>query len=521
VSSTGSKGRLEPSRFAAWRARMTERMARSSRVFLLGLVVACGVEVLAEWNQTLLEISVLRNAIRQKGENYVGILGKASDDELAASDRAGLDRLSHGIFDDEDAVYVRFTDASGKVVWDKLAPEFAQTFAHRGHTEPFAPHYAHLMERDTERLLHDPAGLKERVANSRYTDLAQAWTDATARVVAAVIPPKPPSAPRGGAIVYQDRLHDENHQKDDAISYAIGTVLGEDGKDIGTVIVAFDMERTNHAVRMKYLKFGGLCSFFVALILVQNIVSRRQKLWRLDLQAKYAAAKTALREAMPQKAVRSGGLVASGAIDQSRGPVDGMVWGAADEGDSLLVLVIDPDGDGVDAAAVGLHVARVFLGRRRGEAKPPLDDELRALGEAAAGIPLTRPLGAMLLRVERTGAYVALCGSISQLRVVGGEAPGAPELRPNEGGAPEGIVGPLFRASGTLAAGTSIVAIVADTSKVDARALGDGVGKYLARTHEPGEAVAVQDAAIWARGRNAALVDCDLAIVAVSREKDG
>jgi hypothetical protein len=225
---------------------------------------------------------------------------------------------------------------------------------------------------------------------------------------------------------------------------------------------------------------------------------------------------------MPEKDVRCGGLVASGAIDQSRGPVDGMVWSAADEGDSLLVLVIDPDGDGVDAAAVGLHVARVFLGRRQAAAKPALDDELRALGEAATGIPLTRPLGASLLRVDaRTGAYVALCGSISQLRIVGGEAPEAPELRPSDADVPDGIVGPLFRASGTLAPGRSLVAIVADITKVDAKAFGDGIGKYLARTHEPGKAVAVQDAAIWARGRNAALVDCDLAIAAVSREREG
>ncbi len=55
-----------------------------------------------DWNATLVEINVLRNTIRLKGENYVGILGKASDDELGARDRAGLERLSHGIFDDED-----------------------------------------------------------------------------------------------------------------------------------------------------------------------------------------------------------------------------------------------------------------------------------------------------------------------------------------------------------------------------------------------------------------------------------
>src|SRR5208283_376484 len=96
------------------------------------------------------------------------------------------------------------------------------------------------------------------VANSKYKDFAQAWTDATARVIAAVVPPKAASHAARGLVVYQDRLRDEKHQKDDSISYAIGTVLGEDGKDIGTVVVAFDMARTNGAVRLKYLKFAGL-----------------------------------------------------------------------------------------------------------------------------------------------------------------------------------------------------------------------------------------------------------------------
>src|SRR5579872_6400236 len=135
-----------------WRARLSHRMARSSRVFLLGLMLACGIEVLVDWNQTLFEINVLRNAVRQKGESYVGILAKASDDELAAKDTLGLDRLSHGIFDDEDAVYVRFTDLAGAVVWDKLKPDFDATFRQHG-SEPFRQHYAHLMAHDTAGIL--------------------------------------------------------------------------------------------------------------------------------------------------------------------------------------------------------------------------------------------------------------------------------------------------------------------------------------------------------------------------------
>jgi len=284
--------------------------------------------------------------------------------------------------------------------------------------------------------------------------------------------------------------------------------------------VAFDMTRTNAAVRFKYMKFAGLCSFFVALILVQNTVSRRTKLRLLDLNARNAAAKGALRDAMPAKDVPGGGgaLSACGAVEQARGPVDGMTWGAADEGGSLLVLVIDPDGDGVDAAAVGLHVMRTFRSRRHDAPSPALDDELRAIGDAATGIPLTRPLGVALLRIDgRTGAFEALCGEFAQLRVVGGENVQAPELKPGGVEAPEGVLGPLSRVAGVLEPGRSVVVVCADASKVDANGFADGVVRYVARTHEAGAVVPVQDAAIWARGKTAALVDSDIAVVAVSR----
>jgi hypothetical protein len=521
VTAPVSKARMGATRLARWHARVTEWRVRSSRAFLLGVVIACGIQVLLDWHATLVEINVLRNAIRQKGENYVGILGKASDDELAARDRGGLERLSHGIFDDEDAVYVRFTDAAGVVVWDNLKPDFADAFRRRGNLEPFVDTYARLMGRDTQRALHDPEALKSHVANSRYKDFAQAWTDATEKLFSSLSRPVPAKSNRG-VVVYQDRLHDESHQKDDKVSYAIGTVLGEDGRDVGTVIVAFDMQRTNDAVRFKYLKFSGLCCFFVALIFVQNTSSRRTKLRLLELNATYAAAKSALRESMPADDVRCGDLVACGAIDQSRGPVDGVLWCAADEGKSLLVLVVDPDGEGVDAAAVALHVARTFHSRRQSAAEPTLEDELQALGEAARGIPLTRPLGVLLVRVAKgTGAYRAMCGPPARLRVVGDGGVGIPELRPSQGDLPAGVLGPLACASGILEPGTSLVAIYADTSKVDPETFCNGVAKYVARTHEAGKVVPIEDAAVWARGRTAALAGTDIAIVAVSRIKEG
>src|SRR5207245_5159658 len=101
------------SRLAQSLDRLAERLGRSGRVFLIGLLVACGIEVLVDWNSTLYEINVLRGSLRQKGEDYVDILRRAAQPAVEAYDWDALDELSRGLFDDEDVVYVRFSDAIG------------------------------------------------------------------------------------------------------------------------------------------------------------------------------------------------------------------------------------------------------------------------------------------------------------------------------------------------------------------------------------------------------------------------
>ena len=47
---------------------------------------------------------------------------------------------------------------------------------------------------------------------------------------------------------------------------------------VGAVLVAFDMARTNRAVRNKYIKGLAIILFFVGLIVFQNVTGRRDKL---------------------------------------------------------------------------------------------------------------------------------------------------------------------------------------------------------------------------------------------------
>ncbi len=213
------------SRFAEWRNRLADRLAQSSHVFLLGLVIACGVEVLVDWNQTLFEVNVLRDQVRQKGLNYAGLLERAVVDPLLGGDRVTLDRLTSGLIDDEDAIYVRIVDHRGQVVYDSLDRTFEHSYLQRG-KGAFRVHYGHWLDRDLHGVLFDPDGFKKRLASSRYRDVPQMYNDAMVRLLARFTTPTP-LPPLRAQIVYQDRLRDENHRRDDSVTWAIAPLTKE------------------------------------------------------------------------------------------------------------------------------------------------------------------------------------------------------------------------------------------------------------------------------------------------------
>ncbi len=514
----------------AWRTHLAERLARSSRIFLLGLMVACGIEVVVDWNQTLFEMNVLRDQIHQKGRNYAGLLEKVTVEPMLKGDVVTLDLLSAGIIDDEDAVFVRVTDENGRVVFDRLDPIYEQSFEKRG-KGTFRSHYAHWLDRDMRGVIEDPVGFKQRLANSRYRDFPQLWTDTTARVLGLFIKPQalPPSR---AEIVYQDRLRDENHHRDETTAWAIAPLTSQ-GKKVGAVLVAFDMTRINQAVHTKYLKGLGMIAFFVGLSLVQNIIGRRDKLRLLDLEVRHADAKRALREALPRGKVAVSGLQAYGALEQAKGAVDGMVFDAAAREGALEILVIDPDGYGIDAAAIGLHMLRTFRARKRSilpaadladtaGAEPSLYEAIAEFGAATNDIPLTSPIGILLLHVRPSGDFTAVLGAFASLQLLQGTAAQALPLSPvldssaKEAAVPAGIVGPLYRCTGTIPAGATLLVACAGRGTKEARLDSEALARYLLRS-PTAAAPNIEDAAIWARGKNAALSENDIAVVVVHR----
>ncbi len=514
------------SRFATWRNGVADRLAKSSHVFLIGLVVACGIEVLVDWNQTLTEINVLRDQIRLKGLNYAGLLERAAVEPVLGRDRAALDRLAMGLIDDEDAVFVRIVDPAGSVVYESIDEPFAARYLTRGKGS-FVSHYQHWLERDLKGVLFDPDGFKQRLASSRYRDIPQIYSDLMTKLLTHFTDP-PPLPPLRARVIYQDRLRDEHHRRDNSTTWALAPLLLDTpagSRKVGAVLVAFDMTRVNAAIVNKYAKGIGMVVFFLALILVQNISSRRDKLRLLDVGRRYAAAKQALHDAMETELVdvtsSRSVLFAHGLVDQARESVDGVVWDALAHEGELEVLLADPDGDGIDAAAIGLHILRTFR-IAAGEKKRSLDEEVVRLGAATRDIPLTRPIGVLRLRINPSGDFEAIREEAISLWIwnprdknplhpVGGEPVATP--------LPDGIIGPLWRSQGSVPLGATLLCLgsgkgVQSQLLIDAEALAKQLQQHPVRLREEGALDGLVD---FLRRRNPRLADNDIAALGIQR----
>ena len=371
-----------------------------------------------DWNSIFYEISVLRDRVRERGVSYVSMLARSAARSVKSDSRGSLNRLTDGLFDDEDVVFVRFTDDSGASRFDRIDPTFAAQFKKERGSD-FATYYAHQLNRDISGILHDPAGEQTLMANSRYRDLAQRWNDAVLAVTASLSTPAP-TRPHSVLVLYQQALRTADHARDDAVTWAFGTVE-EEGTTapVGVALVGFSMARTNAAIRTKYLKGLGMVVFFVGLILFQSFTSRRDKLRLLDMEARDASVNAALREAVPPPLAMAS-LRAAGALSQAESHVDGMLVDLAEEGGAVWLLILDPEGSGVDAAVVALHARAAFRARRGRGLTPDLEEEARALASAAREIPLGGNLGVTLVRATAQGEVSALFGPTGSLRRVGG-----------------------------------------------------------------------------------------------------
>ncbi len=394
------------SRWSVLVERIGDRLGKSSRVFLIGLLVACGIEVAVDWNSTLYEVNVLRSSLKQKGEDYVDILRRAAQPAIEAYDWDALDELSRGLFDDEDVVYVRFSDALGNTLHDRVRADYAAAFAKRQGVT-FREHYRHQIERDAGGMMTDPLKLRDRIAQSRHRDLIQVFTDAENRLLARFSAP-PPEHQAPPMVLYQDRLYDDARHLDRGLSYALGIVATERGEATGVALVAFRNDRMNRAVLGKLLKGLGITLFFVALILVQNVLSRRAKLRLLDLEAALSAARAAIRASTPETPAYGAGElgVAFAQADRLGGTVYDLA--ARDDGSIDLLLAV-PAGTGVDAAFASIVLRDLY--RRQSGALPPDARTLALLADYDRS-PLARDVEILCAHFATDGAVTGVVAGL-------------------------------------------------------------------------------------------------------------
>lgn len=372
------------------------RQARRVGLFLVGLLVAIIVEIAVDWNATFYEITVLRSSLQQKGENYADIMRQAATDAMLGYNWDALDRLSARLFDDEDVVYVRFTDVLGNTIYDRLRVDFGNDFKKTRGTS-FRLYYRRVMDRDTRGILTDPVALKQRYEASRHKDIIQKFNDLQMALVRRFSTPK--AGPEEVArTLYQDRLAEKDAGPlDKSLSYSVGAVTNEVGDPFGTILIAFRQDRLNSGTRMKLWKGTAITLFFVGLIIFQNISARRSKL-RLQ------ALERVLQQA--REAVATGEQLppADSGMQLVRIPM------RADVGASLcicreespgvsVVLLAEPHQRGLDAAFGIVALADAF--RRLPLESRPLAELLGTLRDAHEKSPNAIAVEAALLRVDR------------------------------------------------------------------------------------------------------------------------
>jgi hypothetical protein len=387
--------------------RLGERLGKSSRVFLIGLFIACGVEVAVDWNATLEEINVLRATMRQKAEDYVDILRRAAQPAVEAYDWDALDELSRGLLDDPDIVYVRFTDTLGNTLHDRVRDDYAATFVRANHIT-FRERYRHQMERDAAGMMTDPTQLRARIAQSRHRDFIQGFNDFEDLLLARFTSPPPAHEPPP-QVLYQDRLYDDARQLDRALSYSLGVITTDRGDPTGVALIALRHDRINRAVARKLWKGLGITVFFVALILVQNVLGRRAKLRLLELEAALSAARAAVRAATPETPVYGPGQLGIAFAQADR--LGGTVYDVRARADgSIDLLLAVPEGAGVDAAFASVVLRDVY--RWQHTVSEPAERVARMMADYEAS-PLARDVELLCAHFDVNG-YVR--GVISGLR---------------------------------------------------------------------------------------------------------
>ncbi len=347
-------------RLERWRRELSARLRRSGRVFFLTLTVACGIEVLIDAHVTLDHINVARAALRQKGRDYVSILRRAARDAVEQGKESELADLVDPFFDDPEVAFVQFRNLGSTVLYEKLCPMYESWFTER-HKRPFRDIYRKQMQRDMHEILTDPHGLMTRYHFSRHRDLFQKLTTLEHDLAESVFPSPPARATRERpALFYQDRIKDEHGDPDKYLTWAVGAVYGDDDEQkLGSVLIGFDTRRTTAQVREKLFQGLAVVAFFVGLIVVQGVLSRRSRLRLLELEAAEDAARRAIRAEIPDAAPVLPGYDLDVELVVGK-RLGGATYTFAQLESGLELLLVLPEKGGVEGAVSAVALVELY-----------------------------------------------------------------------------------------------------------------------------------------------------------------
>jgi hypothetical protein len=397
-------------------ASILGRLERSQHMFLAGLVAAFAVEIAVDWNSTFRDVNVLRGQLRDKASHIAAILRLAAHDPLAAGDKARLEQLGRRVLEDDEVTYVRVTDAEGAPIVEV--------------GDALAARYPKQLKRDVAGMLNDPNELRQKIAQSRHRDIFQAITDAEDSLVVKLggQPAEPPKG-MGGAVAYQDRLYDEaTRDEDRTVTWALAVIDGgPGGKPAGLVLIALKTDRLREQVAKKLWKGAAITLFFLGVILVQQVSSRRAKMRLLSLRDALAAARSAISAALPEAPPALDGLEGALAFEQAE-RLGGTVYDfgvAPGKPRAFDVFLAAPEGSGVDVAFASVFVRDEQRRLRREIPDTAPEPLLTALAGEYGAAPIHRRLDLALFRVDLARGEVAgVTGGMDPPSVI--DAAGAP-----------------------------------------------------------------------------------------------
>ncbi len=384
------------SRLDRWRRELATRLRRSGRVFLLTLSVACAVEILVDAHVTLNHVNVVRHSLKQKGRDYVSILRRASRRPMEEVDKDELSALVDPFFGDPEVFHIRFRDPKGNIVYERTCEIFGAWFEQR-RKKPFAEIFKKQLERDAKEILKDPTGLIARYHASRHRDVFQRLTAVEKQVFETVVPPEAAREIREPlAVLYQDRLKNEHDLPERDVTWAVGAILGPEDEKIGSVLIAFDTRKQQAQVREKLVQGLGVVVFFVGIIVVQSVMSRRSRLRLLELEAAEDAARRAVRAEIPPELPQPEGLGL--ALDLLEGRrLGGATYTVSRIGCAVELLLVLPERGGVEGAVASVALVELYREAVKGEA---LVARFEQLAREYVAHALARRTGVLLLRVE-------------------------------------------------------------------------------------------------------------------------